>query len=152
MIQALFEIVEGAAREQISYLSGDGCFQRFFERGADQISHAFRCFERHVADESVGNNYIHLAAVDVPPFNITDKVQWQLLQQREGLASQVVALSFFLPNREQAYPRAPRAEHAAEVNLSHDRKLLQVIGLAIDVSPDIEQDGSGAHCSRKNRG
>src|SRR5205823_14791645 len=83
MIQALFGIVEGAAREQISYLSGDGCFQRFFARGADQISHAFRCFERHVADESVANNYIHLAAVDVPPFNITDKVQSQLLQQHE---------------------------------------------------------------------
>src|SRR6266568_5090306 len=80
MIEALLEVGECAAREQISYLPCDGRSQRFFQSRAYQVRHAFGSLERDIADESVRHNDVDSAAVDVAAFDVADKIQRELLE------------------------------------------------------------------------
>ena len=50
-------------------------FKGLFKRGAHQIGHAFGSLQRDVPDESVGDDHVHLAAVDVTSFDVADKIQ-----------------------------------------------------------------------------
>jgi hypothetical protein len=70
----------------------------------------------------------------------------------KGFASQLVAFSLFLANREQSYTRTPIAKHAAEVDFSHYGELFKVVSFAIDVSTNIEQLSGGADRGRKYSG
>ena len=118
--------------------------QRFFQCGAHQVGYAFRGFQRHVAHEAVGDDDIHVAAVEVAAFHIADKIQRKLLQQRISFAGKFVALGFFFADGKQADARAAGAEHAAKIGFAHDRELLEVVRLAIDVGADVEQNGHRA--------
>ena len=60
VVEASFEMGKCVAREQCADLAGDSAFQSFFQNRADEPGHAFGALQRHIADESVGNDYVHL--------------------------------------------------------------------------------------------
>ncbi len=95
--------------------------------------------------------HIHLAGIDVAPFDIPGEIQRKLLQQLKSFASQFVALALFFANREQSHARTPRAKHAAAINFAHHGELFEIVRLAIDVRADVEQDGNRAHRGREYR-
>ena len=116
------------------------------------MGYALRNLQSYVSYEAVRHNHIYLPVVEVAAFHVSDKIQWQLLEQLKRLAGEFVALGFFFADGQQPNARPPRAKHAAEVNLTHHGKLLKVLGRAIDVSSDIEQDRSSSQSSRKYSG
>src|SRR5258708_10204906 len=138
MVQALFEICKSAARKQKSDLAGDGGPQRFFQGSADKVYYALGRLERDVAHKTVGDDHIHFPAVNISSFNIADEIQRKLFQKLEGFAGKFVALAFFFSNRKQAKPGSFSAEHAANVDVSHDCELLEVVGLTIVISVYVD--------------
>src|SRR5215469_7823713 len=86
VVQALLEIAESTAREQVSNLPGDGLRQRLFQGGAHQVDHAFGTLQRDVADESVGYDHVDLAVVNIAAFDVADEIQGKLLHELERLA------------------------------------------------------------------
>src|ERR1700678_163153 len=80
VIDALLEVGKCAARKHVANLPGNCGFQGFFEHGAHQIRHAFGDFERHIAYEAIGNDYVDVAVEQVASLYIAHKVQGQALQ------------------------------------------------------------------------
>src|SRR5579864_5462920 len=81
VIEALLEIGEGAARQQVSHLSRNGLSQRFLQSGAHQVHYAFGGLQGNIADEAIADNNVHFTVVEVASFHIADEIQWQLLQK-----------------------------------------------------------------------
>ena len=103
VVETLFEIGEGAAREQVSDLPGDRGFQSFSESGAHQVGDAFGGFQRYVAYKSVGDDDVHLAAVEVASFDVADKIQREAASDSwKDSRGQLVALALFFADGEQA--------------------------------------------------
>src|SRR4029077_9020645 len=86
MVKALLEVGECAARKQVPDLPGHRSLQRLFQGGAHQVDHTFGNLQGNVADETIGDDHIDLAVVEVPPLNIPDEIQGKLFQQLEGFA------------------------------------------------------------------
>src|SRR6266481_71089 len=80
MVKPLLEVCKSAARKQKSDLPRDGSPQGFFQGSPDKIHDSLGCLERNVAHKTVGDNHINLAAIDVPSFDVADKIQRKLLQ------------------------------------------------------------------------
>src|SRR2546428_5083805 len=155
MVESLLEISESAARQQISHLPRNRRLQTLLQSSAHQIRHSFRGLQRYIAYKAVGDDHINLPVIQIPPFHISDEIQWKLLQQRKRLAGQIVALAFFLSNGKQPDAWPPRAEHAPEIDFPHHRELLKVLWLAINIGSDIEENchrshGRRDHCRQRS--
>src|SRR5439155_20624836 len=101
MVESLLEISESAARQQISHLPRNRRLQSLLLSSAHQIRDPLRSLQRHVTYKAVGDDYINFPVVYIPPFHISDEIQWKLLQERKRLARQIVVLAFFLTNGKQ---------------------------------------------------
>src|SRR5580693_953856 len=137
VVETLFEISKCATGEQSANLARNGGFQRFLQRGANQVGNTFRNLQRNVSHESVGDNNVHFTIVQVAAFHVAHKIQGKLLQKVKCFAGQYVSLGFFLANREQSHTRPLRAKQSTKVDLSHDCKLLEIVRLAVDVGADV---------------
>ena len=115
VVEALLEVDEGAAREQRSHLAGDGGLQRFFQRRADQIGHAFGNLQRDVSHEAVGDDHVDMPVVQVAAFHVPDKIQGKLFEQLKRFAGEFVPLGFFFADREQSDARACRPDRLPNV-------------------------------------
>src|ERR1019366_10249312 len=109
----------------------------------------------HVPDESVAHDHVRLAAENITPLNVADKLDWQRLQQWKCLVRKIVSLAFFLANRKQAHARLADLKHAPRLHLTHHSELFKVVGLAIHVGAYVQQhariSGRARHWSRKRR-
>ena len=105
VIESLLEIGKGAAGKESSDLPRDRGFQRFLERGANQVGDTFGNFQCDVANEAVRDDDVHFPIVEIASFDIADEVQRQVFQQLEGFAGEVVALGLFLADGEQSDAR-----------------------------------------------
>src|SRR5215470_6470064 len=79
VVQTLFEIVKGAAREQESDLACNCRGKSFLQSSAHQIHDPFRSFQRNIADESISNDHIHISVVNVAAFDVAAEIDRQLL-------------------------------------------------------------------------
>ena len=98
MVQPLFEIRKCASGEQVSHLARDSFRESLLQRGTDQIHHAFRSLQSHVANKTIGDDHIRFAVVNVSPFHVANKVQRKLFEQLKRLTGQFVAFTFFFSN------------------------------------------------------
>ena len=63
-------------------------------------------------------------------FDVADKVQGQILEQWGGGAGQIVALVFFLADREESNARVLGVEYYARIDVAHDAELREHARLA----------------------
>jgi hypothetical protein len=96
-------------------------------------------FENHVADETVADDDIGVPVVDIAPLGVADEVETRLFQNAEGLFRELVALSFFFTNRQEADARRFDVEEHLRVKVTHDRELAKVTWLGVDVRTDVEE-------------
>ncbi len=109
-------------------------------------------FERDVSRESVTNNDIDFAFENVSPLDIPDKVQWRLLQSFKDFLRELVPFGVFFSDGQQTDSRTTNTEDDARIYISHDRELLQVQRLAINVCTHVEQDrGFTLLCGQNRR-
>src|SRR5271170_5425160 len=155
IVEALLEFLKGFAGEQSTGLGGDGAGEGCAEHLADQARQALRGLERDITNKAVADHHIGVPVEYLSSLDVTDEVDRQLLEQAVGFACELVALVFFFTNGEKADSGTGDLEHAAGVHLAHDGELLQVMRLALDVCPNVEQNagrtGGGWHDAGQRR-
>ena len=139
VVEAAAELVEGAAGEQRAHLGGHGAGKRLAQHFAHKAAYALAGFERHVADKAVADDDVGQAAEDVAALHVADEADGQRLEQRKGLAGEVVALGLFFADGEQADARLVDFEHGAGIHLAHQRELGQILGFAVHIGAHVEQ-------------
>src|SRR5689334_15356200 len=115
------------------------------------MRHAFRRFQRYVANKTVGHDHVNSPAINIAAFNITQKVDGEPLEEIERLACEFVAFAFFFADGKQSHSRSFDAKHAAEVNVAHHRELFEIVRLAVDICSDVEQRANGTDRSWNDR-
>src|SRR5205823_8355509 len=137
IVQTFLEVDKSPAGKQSADLRGDGGAQRFFQENANRFNQAFGNFQSDVADKSIADDDIDAAIVEVAAFHVANEVQRQFLQQGIRMAGKFIALALLFANREQPDRGFFFAKNRAIVHLAHDRKLGDIVRLAIDVGPHI---------------
>src|SRR5207249_326668 len=97
MVESLLEISESAARQQISHLPRNRRLQTLLQSSAHQIRDPLRSLQRHVTYKAVGDDHINFPVIQIPPFHISDEIQWKLLQQRKRLGVKSLPLPSSCP-------------------------------------------------------
>ncbi len=92
-----------------------------------------------------------MAVVDVAPFDIAKKADWQLFEDSERFARQLVPLCLLFADREQTDARPLDGQHPLGIDVAHDGELRQVLYLAVDIGPHIQQDGWPSRSRRHDR-
>ena len=105
VIEPAAEFVEGLPRQQRAHLRGDRARERLAQHIAHKAADALAGLQRHVAHKAVADNHVGLAAENVAPLHVADEADGQRLEQRKGLARQVVALGLFFADGEQTHAR-----------------------------------------------
>src|SRR5215472_6114400 len=152
VINALLEVVKGFAAQQRAHLRCDGGLKALAQGGGDEFGDAFTGLKSDVADESVADDDVGPAVVEVAAFDIPDEVKAKLAKQREGVTSEGVALGLFLADGEKAEPRVVDVKNVLGVHVAHNGELDQVVRIAVDVGADVEQDAGHAGGGGKDGG
>ena len=143
VVQSPTEVVESLAAQHRPHLGGDGAGKRLAQQVAEETPDALAGLERHVAHKSVADNHVRMAVEDVAAFHVADEMDWQRFEQREALAGEVVAFALFLADGEQADTGLGDFKDGPRVHLAHHGELLKVVGFAVDIGADVEQDTRG---------
>jgi hypothetical protein len=86
-----------------------------------------------------------VAVEEVAAFDVADEVDVREgAQQREGVVGEGVALGVFFADGEQADAGVVDEQDVARVHVAHDGELDEVVGVAVDVGADVEQQGWAA--------
>ena len=137
---------ERAPGQQRSDTRGEGARQLLDEERFHRVHQPFADLQRHVPGESIADDDVRLAAVDVARLHVPDEAERRCLEQAVRFARQLVALAFLLADREQPHARRRQAEADAGVDAAHDGELQQVLGPALDAGAHVEQDGGMPAC------
>ncbi len=76
IVDPLAEILECAPRQNVAHLAGQIGFQRFSQHRLDRVHETFADLEGHIADESVADDDVGGAAVEIAPLDVADEIQW----------------------------------------------------------------------------
>ena len=111
--------------------------------------------EDHIADKGVTDHNIGIAGRNIPGFDIAYKVDpFTLLQQREYLLDQRIALFLLCPYIDKGDAGILDSGHISHIDGPHLRKLDQLGGAGIHVGSAVDQKdrslGSG-HQRRERR-
>ena len=123
--------------------------QRGHGRGRDllpdhvhqETGHCFAGFEEDVAGKSIGDDNVGFAPIELFWLDIADVVQPGALKQMAGVFDQLVPLPRLLPVREQGDAWGADAQAGLGVHRTENRELGQVLGFAIGVGADVEEQG-----------
>ena len=143
---AAAEMPERAPGQQRSDTRGKGARQLLAEKRFHRVHQPFADLQRHVPGESIADDDVRHAAVDIAGLDVPDEAERRCLEQAVRFARQLVALAFLLADREQPHARRRQAEADARVDAAHDGELQQVLGPALDAGADVEQDGGMPAC------
>ena len=118
--------------------------ERLLELGLDPAAHCLGDgldgLEDDVSDEAVGDGDVDPASADVVALDVADEVEVaELLDERERLVHELVALALLRSDRHEADRRLLAPQHRLGVDVAHDRPLRQPLGMAIHVRPRIQQ-------------
>ena len=102
IIDAFLEIEEGAFRQDVADLAGNGGLERLAEEVADHLDETLADLEGDVADEAVADDHVDVAAVDVAAFDVADVVQVRFL--RRGAAARVTSLPLWSSSPMESRP------------------------------------------------
>ena len=95
VIHPLFQTIERALREERARFARDALRQLVAQRSRHEFAERFRRFQYDIADESIADDDIGVAVVDVAAFGVADEVESRLFQNAERLLRQLVSFSFF---------------------------------------------------------
>ena len=112
IVDALAEAPERPPRQQVAHLARERALQLLAEQLLDHLDQALAQLQRDVAGEAVAHDDVGLAREHVAGFDVADERERRRFEQLVRLARQLVALAFFLADREQ--PDARRARRRAE--------------------------------------
>src|ERR1700722_492217 len=137
-VSALAKIVESLLGQSVTDLGFQQALDGLLQHALNVLHQAFTDFQRDVADETVADDYVHVAAKYVAAFHVAREIQRRLFQQVGCFASQLVTFHLFFTDGKQGHARTFHAPDRAEINFAHYRKLAKLLGLGIHVRAYVE--------------
>src|SRR5205814_379238 len=110
VIHPFFQTDECALRQQAAELVLPGARHLLAQRRRNEFAEGLGGFENDVADETVADDDIRVAVVDIASFGVADEIESRLLEDAIRLLRQLVALPFLFADREQADARGVDVE------------------------------------------
>src|SRR4029077_19670188 len=138
VINLLLQSFQRSPGKQESNLRSQRTIHRLPQQPKHLERQPFANLQRDVSYESIADNHVHFARKQVATFHVAHKMHCALLQSRIHLARQFVALDLFLADGEQPHARPAVAKRRPVINLSHHRKLHQMLRFGIHVCAHIQ--------------
>ena len=141
VIHFLVDLLQVPLHEEVAELGEDVLGDLVAGHGQDALDDPLRDLEGDVPGEAVADDDVGDAGEQVLALDVADEAQGRRLEPVEGLAHEVVALALFLADAHQADPGVLQADDRLHEDLAHDRELDEVVGLAVGVGPDVDEQG-----------
>ena len=139
MVEAFFNAAQVVDQEGRAHLAAAAPGQFLFDHIQQHAAHGFQELQQHVAGEAVAHHHVELAREDVAPFAVAGEGEALLCcQQGVGAQAELVALALLFADIHQADAGLGHLQDIAAVDVSKQRPLVQVGGLAIHVGAHIE--------------
>ena len=150
------EGVFGPAEDRLegSGCCGEGgiCLCGAHDGAHEELGHALEALENRVAREAVGHDDVEGTCKQVVALGIAGELRHGLLQTGMALLGKHGALRLLGAIVEQRHARLVDIQDNARIGKAHLRKLNEVLGLAVGVGTQIEEDrgpGAGQHGSKR---
>ena len=134
-VDASLERVQSRQRGERDHLAKDVPGKFLAQEIAEHLRESLRSLERDVADESIADDDVGRALVDVVALDIAVEVEVGCFQQLGGLLDHIVALDVFLADVEQADRGPLDAVHRGHQRAAHHRELQELLGVQLTLAP-----------------
>ena len=141
IVDLLVDLLQVPLHEEVAELGEDVLGDLVAGHGQDALDDALGDLEGDVPGEAVADDDVGDAGEQVLALDVADEAQGRLLEPVEGLLDEVVALALLLADAHQSDPGVLQADDRLHEDLAHDGELDEVVGLAVGVGPDVEEQG-----------
>lgn len=126
-------------RQRTDQLRRQSIAEALFDPRRHHGSQAFAGLQQDVADETVADHHVGLAAIQAIALYVSAEIQpLRLLQQTRRQLDLLVALDLLGPHVEQGDPGRDAAQGLCR-HRAHHRELIEMLGTAIHVGAEVEQ-------------
>src|SRR5262249_11479729 len=110
----------------------------FANQGKRQLANPLGELHQHVSDETVADHHVDQPTRNILAFDVAGEVDSSLAQERVRLLHELAAFGVFLAITQQTDDRTGISQDESRVAVTHYPKLIQMLGTAVGVRPDVE--------------